>query len=117
MIYHITSHTAWNDAQTAGEYTAPSLAVEGFIHCSTLPQVLPVASNFYKGQTGLVVLIIDPTLLTSALNWEAPSERIPRPDVPEGEKFPHVYGPINLNAVTKVVDLELRPNGTFHFDL
>ena len=114
MILHITTRSAWEEAQTHGEYSAPSLSVEGFIHCSTLSQILPVAENFYKGQKELVVLVIDPTQLASALHWEAPTERIlPPPGVPVGEKFPHVYGPINLNAVVKVADLEENESGEF----
>lgn len=113
MIFHITSHTAWTEAQNHGEYTAPSLSIEGFIHCSTVSQVLPVAENFYKGQKGLVLLVIDPTLLSSALQWEAPSERILHPGIPEGEKFPHIYGPINLDAVVKVADFEPNESGRF----
>jgi uncharacterized protein (DUF952 family) len=114
MIYHITTRTAWDEAQTKGEYTAPSLAVEGFIHCSTKSQVLPVAENFYKGQTGLILLVIDPSLLSSTLRWELPSERVPSPSgVAQGEKFPHIYGPLNSNAVVKVVDLESGINGKF----
>jgi|SRR6185503_2939037 len=113
MIFHITTHTAWTEAQAHGEYTAPSLSVEGFIHCSTRSQVLPVAENFYKGKSGLVLLVIDPALLSSTLQWEAPTERILQPGVGEGEKFPHIYGPINLNAVVRVIDFESKADGTF----
>ena len=113
MIYHITSRTAWTEAQAKGEYTAPSLATEGFIHCSTRSQVLPVADTYYKGHTGLVLLLIDPALLSSSLKWESPSGGTPPPGVPEGEMFPHIYGPIDLNAVLKVVELELNSNGAF----
>ncbi len=114
LIYHITSPSAWAEAQVRGEYHAPSLSVEGFIHCSTLAQVLPVAENFYKGQTGLIVLVIDPTRLTSRLQWEAPSERVPSPaGVAESQKFPHIYGPLNLNAVTKTINLETNADGRF----
>jgi len=113
MILHITSQTAWTEAQAKGEYTAPSLATEGFIHCSTLSQVLSVADNFYKGQTGLILLVIGPTLLSSTLNWEPPSGGTPPPGVPAGELFPHVFGAINLNAVIKIVDLESNEDGTF----
>jgi len=114
MILHITTRSAWEEAQTHGEYTAPSLSVEGFIHCSTFSQILPVAENFYKGQKELLLLVIDPAQLSSALHWEAPTERIlPPPGVPASEKFPHVYGPINLNAVVKVVDFEENESGEF----
>ena len=113
MIFHITSHTAWAEAQAQGEYTAPSLSVEGFVHCSTHSQVLPVAENFYKGHEELIVLVIDPALLSSALHWELPFEQILPPGIAEGEKFPHIYGPINLNAVVKVVELKVDSNGAF----
>ena len=113
MIFHITSRTAWTEAQTKGEYTAPSLVTEGFIHCSTLSQVLPVANSYYAGQAGLIVLAIEPALLSSALKWEPPSGGAPPPGVPEGEMFPHIYGPVNLNAVVKAIELELNSNGIF----
>jgi uncharacterized protein (DUF952 family) len=113
MIFHITSRAAWTEAEAKGQYTAPSLATEGFIHCSTLFEVLPVANSYYSGQTGLVLLVIDPELLSSSLNWEEPSGGTPPPGVAEGEQFPHVYGPINLNAVVKVVELESDASGAF----
>ncbi|MCI0554358.1 MAG: DUF952 domain-containing protein [Anaerolineae bacterium] len=113
MIFHITSRTEWEEAQQRGDYRAESLATEGFIHCSTPSQVLPVAENFYKGQSGLILLIIEPTLLSSTLKWEPPSGGTPPAGVPEGDSFPHVYGPINLNAVIKVLDFEPNTDGMF----
>ena len=113
MIFHITPRTAWDEAQQRGEYRAESLATEGFIHCSTILQVLPVAENFYKAQSGLVLLMIEPTLLSSPLKWEAPSGASPPPGVPKGDPFPHIYGPINLDAVIKVVDLQKNADNKF----
>lgn len=113
MIFHITSQTAWDEAQQRGDYRTESLSTEGFIHCSTLSQVLPVADNYYKGQSGLVLLVIEPTLLSSQLKWEPPSGGAPPPGVPMGDQFPHVYGPINLDAVVKAVALTSKPDGTF----
>lgn len=104
MIFHITSRKDWEAAQAKGEYIADSLRLEGFIHCSTLAQILPVAEKFYKGQSGLVLLMIEPTLLSSTLKWEPPSGGTPPPGVPAGDKFPHIYGPINLDAVVNVSD-------------
>ena len=113
MIFHITSRAAWDEAQKRGDYRAESFATEGFIHCSTLSQILPVANNFYKGQSGLVLLLIEPTLLASALKWEPPSGGTPPPGVPVGDMFPHVYGAINLDAVVKVVDLNQNDDNKF----
>ena len=113
MIYHLTSRQAWQEAQQRGEYRADSLESEGFIHCSTETQILPVAEKYYKGQPGLLLLQIDPTLLTSELRWEPPSGGAPPPGVPEGELFPHIYGPINLDAVVAAYDLESDPDGSY----
>ena len=113
MIFHITSPRAWDEAQQNGVYRAESLATEGFIHCSTLSQVLPVAENFYKGQSGLILLAIEPTLLSSDLKWEPPSGGTPPPGVPDGDLFPHIYGPINLDAVVNVAEFRPDANGRF----
>ena len=113
MIYHITSRQAWEAAQASGEYRTDSLQSEGFIHCSTLSQVLPVAHLYYKGQSGLIVLEIEPALLSSDLKWEPPSGGAPPPGVPVGDMFPHVYGPINVSTVMRVASLEANPDGTF----
>jgi uncharacterized protein (DUF952 family) len=115
VIYHITSRSAWNQARQRGDYRAESLETEGFIHCSTEEQVVPVAENFYSGQSDLYLLMIEPALLSSDLRWEPPAGGTPPPGVREGDLFPHVYGPINLDAVVKVFDLEANPDGQFGF--
>lgn len=113
MIFHITSKQEWNDAQSRGEYIAPSLAGEGFIHCSTEKQILNVANAFYRGRTDLVMLVVDETRLSSEVKWEPPAG--PKSDsISEADLFPHVYGPIDLKAVASVVDFPPDPaTGTF----
>jgi uncharacterized protein (DUF952 family) len=115
MIYHITSRSAWSEARDRGDYRADSLETEGFIHCSTEEQVIPVAHKYYLGASGLVLLVIEPALLESDLKWEPPAEGAPPAGVPEGDLFPHVYGPINLDAIVRVFDLEASPNGKHSF--
>jgi len=105
-IYHITSRKAWEEASKSGSYEADSLAIEGFIHCSMLEQVLRVANSFYHGQKDLVLLEIDPANLLPDVRWEPGSDK---PD----ELFPHIYGPINLDAVSNVLDLKGDPDGHF----
>lgn len=105
-IYHITTRADWVMATRSGQYVAPSLKTDGFIHCSTAAQVVPVAEKFYNGQTGLVLLVIDPERLTSDMKWEPPAEGAPPPGVHDGDAFPHVYGPINLDAAVQVLDFE-----------
>jgi uncharacterized protein (DUF952 family) len=106
MILHVTSRLAWSAAQKSGAYAANSLATQGFIHCSKVGQILRVANLFYAGQHGLVLLLIDPARLTSELRWE------PGADLPT-DLFPHLYGPLNLEAVVKVIDFEPDADGKF----
>jgi Uncharacterized protein conserved in bacteria len=107
FILHLTSRAAWSAAQAHGQYSADSLAGQGFIHCSKVDQILRVADSFYNGQSGLVLLLIDPKLLKSELRWE------PGTDL-ASELFPHIYGPINLEAVLQVLDFEPAADGKFH---
>lgn len=113
FILHITSREAWLQAQSHGHYSAESLTSQGFIHCSTSAQVLHVAEEFYKEQSGLVLLVIDPKRLASKLKWEAPSGGTPPAGVSSDQAFPHIYGPINLEAVIQVVDFHPGSDGKF----
>ena len=97
-ILIITTPQKWEEAVAEGHYRRDDLATEGFIHASRPDQLPWVVENFYKGQTELVVLRIDTEKLTSPLKWESP----PGMD----DVFPHLYGPLNLDAVIKVEPLE-----------
>ncbi len=112
MILHITSRAEWNGAQVRGEYIAPSLQSEGFIHCSTEKQVLHVANAFYRGKNDLVLLLLDEAQLKPELKWEAPAGP-PAPGISESDSFPHVFGPINLSAIASVVDFVPDSAGNF----
>jgi uncharacterized protein (DUF952 family) len=96
LILHITTVPEWAAAQAAGEYRAPSLETEGFIHCSTPVQVTHVADWFYRDVPDLVLLCIEPSDLTSEVLWESSADAF------AGE-FPHVYGPIALEAVRAAI--------------
>lgn len=94
MILHVTTRAAWDTGQRTGAVRASSLEREGFIHCCTESQLAGVLARFFRGQSGLVVLEIDEAKLSAEVKWEPPAES------PDGaERFPHVYGPINSDAV------------------
>jgi uncharacterized protein (DUF952 family) len=112
MILHLASNDAWLAAVKAGSYRADSLSTVGFIHCSKPSQIVGVANSFYRGQQGLVLLVIDPSKLESELRWEPPAE--PEPShARAGDLFPHLYGPLNLDAVFKVIAFEPNADGSF----
>ncbi len=115
LITHITTRAQWEQAQKAGEYRAPSLQDAGFIHFSYPHQVVGVANAFYRGQAGLVLLAVDSTRLTAELKNEPPyhpsaSDEAPAPD----NLFPHLYGALNLDAVTAVHDFPPNVDGSFN---
>lgn len=109
-ILHITTHNAWVEAQRNGAYTAPSLRTEGFIHCSTPMQTPATANAFFRGIDGLVLLVIHESKLKSELKYEAPADN---GEADPGDRFPHVYGPINLDAVDRAVDFSPGEDGSF----
>ena len=91
LIYHVTTHAEWKAALEKGFYEALSLAREGFIHCSKEHQVAGVLERYFKGKTDLVKLVIETGKLTSRCVQEwSPSTQ---------DTFPHIYGPINIDAI------------------
>ncbi len=113
VILHATPGVSWSAAQVAKTYRSESLETEGFIHCSKPGQILRVANFLYKGQTGLVLLVIDPQYLTAELKWEPPVHTSHNAAPPPDELFPHLYGPLNLEAVVDVLPFKPGADGTF----
>ena len=94
-IYHVTTAQEWNNAKLTGFYESASLKDEGFIHCSEARQVAGVVERYFSSKTDLVKLVIDTSLLTSRYIQEwSPSTQ---------DTYPHIYGPINVDAVTDVI--------------
>lgn len=96
-IYHVTTREQWAEARQLGHYDSDSLATEGFIHCSTEPQVAGVLERYYKGKTGLVKLKIEKSKVERALIFELASSI--------NEVFPHIHGSLNLDAVVEVTEI------------
>jgi uncharacterized protein (DUF952 family) len=106
LILHITPSDSWAVAQKEGVYRGDTLESEGFIHTSTPEQIVRTANKFYHGRSGLLLLCIDARRVKPILKWEPPS---PGAD----ELFPHIYGPLNLDAVIHTLAYEPRADGTF----
>ena len=111
-ILHLASNNAWLGALKSGIYRADSLSTQGFIHCSKPSQIVGVANTFYRGQHGLVLLVIEPSKLEAELKWQPPAEPEPT-HAREGDLFPHIYGPLNIDAVTEIIPFEPAADGTF----
>lgn len=107
LIYHIAAASDWKRAQAEGTYTTStrgvSLADEGFIHASQAHQVASVADRFYRGEHDLVLLTIDEDLVIPEIRYE--------PVPGSADPFPHIYGPLNVDAVQKITAMEPDAGG------
>ena len=103
-IYKISPASAWREAERQGVYrgSADDLR-DGFVHFSTAAQVAETAKRHFSGQTGLFLIEVDADVLGDSLRWE-PSRN--------DEMFPHLYGELDLGAVTAVLPLRVRSDGT-----
>lgn len=111
LIYHVTTRQEWEDAERSGEYRVSTrgrtLEEEGFIHCSQGSQVAAIANRFYKGMDDLVLLTIDERLVNPEVRYEP----VPGWDEP----FPHIYGPLNTDAIVCVTAFAPDAEGNHSF--
>lgn len=102
-IFHMCRADEWQVAQAAGRYDGSSQdRSDGFIHFSTAVQLPESAARHRTGQTGLLLLTVDPDACGDALKWEASRG---------GQLFPHLYGPLLSAAVMRVDPLPLGDDG------
>src|ERR1700733_4031037 len=103
MIYKICPASAWREAERQGVFRGSPVDIsDGYIHFSTASQVAETARKHFFGQTGLFLIAVDADGLGDALRWE-PSRN--------DELFPHLYGELDLGAVTGVLSLHARSDG------
>lgn len=105
IVYHMTPAAEWRAQQDNAEFVEPTLADEGFIHCTAERDLLPVVANrHYRATPGeWVLLAVDTMQLAAPLRWEPA----------DGHLFPHVYGPINRAAIVDVLPFPRRADGKF----
>jgi len=104
-VLHITSADQWAQQKGDRVFRDASLDAEGFIHCSTVDQLLIPANERFVGRADLVLLVVDTTELQAELVYEDCYE--------SGTEFPHIYGPINRSAVIRVIDFPPDADGRF----
>ena len=108
LIYKILGRDELETARRQGVYqgSAADLA-DGFIHFSTGPQAAETAARHFAGREDLVLLtIVAANLPQDQLRWETSRG---------GALFPHLYGPLDLLAISRQNDLPLGPDGRHNF--
>ncbi len=105
-LLHLAVAGEWERAQRTGTYERStidtSLEEEGFIHCSFPHQVQGTADRYYRGRDDIVLLRIDPDRVGAEVRVEEASD---------GDGYPHVYGPIPVDAVTSVSPVPMGADG------
>jgi uncharacterized protein (DUF952 family) len=104
VILHIVKREKWENAKSEGVYRGDTLDSRGFIHCSTSKQIVKVANTLFRAQKGLVLLYISTSRVQSEIRYESAGN--------EG-LYPHIYGPLNIDAVVKIAQFEPARNGWF----
>jgi uncharacterized protein (DUF952 family) len=105
-IYKIVAADAWRAAEADGVFHGAAIDLaDGYIHFSTAAQVEETAAKHFAGQSGLLLVAIDPARLGDALKWEVSRG---------GALFPHLYAPLRLDAVVAASPL-LDKGGRFDF--
>lgn len=103
MILHIASDRDW--AARRETYAPTGWESEGFVHCSDETQLVRTANRVFSGRRDLVLLEIDPARISAEVIWEDTSG--------SGENFPHIYGPIEADAVVSAVPFHAEADGSF----
>ncbi|WP_018618558.1 DUF952 domain-containing protein [Spirosoma luteum] len=93
LLYHVVEASEWARQEGQPVYSAGSLETESFIHLSTREQLPGVLDRYYRNAPNLLVLHIDADKLVHELRYEQATNN---------ELFPHVYGPINKDAVVAI---------------
>jgi uncharacterized protein (DUF952 family) len=102
IAYKVLTAGDWM-ALNAGTYQgAPIDRADGFIHLSTAEQLTETVDRHFQCQTDLVIAAVDLIALGDAVRWE-PSRH--------GQLFPHIYGPLVLEAVIASCPLARDKNG------
>ena len=104
LIYILCAPAVYEAAGRVGEYAPDSLALEGFIHASPANQLTRVANKYYQANECLCILTIDEDKVSVPIQWEA---------ISNGDLYPHLYGPLNMDAVVHMQKVQRAANGTY----
>lgn len=91
MIIFTATDKQWEMIKNQNQFVSLSLEKEGFIHCCYPHQILWVLNRHFIKEKRVMLICINENKLMSKWKSEDLSQR--------GQDFPHVYGPINKDAV------------------
>ena len=105
MILHCMKKAEWNLLKDQRAWGLRQIEAEGFIHCSTVEYFWRVAPNFKDVKEEMVLVCIDESKLRSEVRYEDGDNC--------GRAYPHVYGPVNNDAVVMVLPFLRDESGNY----
>jgi uncharacterized protein (DUF952 family) len=109
-IVAIAEQNEWQKALKSGSYTKSTIDSDltdvGFLHCSLPEQTIAIANRHFRGRQNLILLFIDPDKVDAPVKYEGALSGRPG-------TFPHIYGPLNCNAVHGSAPLQEDHSGAF----
>lgn len=105
ILFHITTRDTFAEGKKSNNYEPESLEAEGFIHCSCGDQLNDTANRLFGEFNKILLLVIDVSNLQSPLKYEL--------DETTGQKFPHIYGPLNKDSIIDKIDIQPEDDGTY----
>lgn len=104
-LLHLIGAAQWRVALDAGAVVDASLVTNGFVHLCRPEQVARSAERFFPAREDLLLLVVDPARLRDEVGFE--------PGPPDSMRFPRLFGPLPVSAVTSVLPYRPGPEGAF----
>ena len=103
LILHVMSRKDWEHTKSLGIYKPRSSYGPGHIDCWYPSQLENVVNDIFEGQKDLVILYIESNRVHAKVREEGKGDM----------SHPRIFGPLNLDSVSKVVDLVPDQQGRF----
>ena len=105
LIFHVVKKEDWKEYKKDSRYHPESLDTNGFIHCSSGRDIESITNSLYKGEDGVLLIIINTTLVEPEIRYENSGN--------SNIKYPHIYGPLNMDAVIDKIELASEDDGSY----
>lgn len=102
-IYLLSSEQEYSHAFKQGFLIRASIESEGFIHASPRNQLTRVANKYYRETLKPLILVVDKSKISAEVKWEPAA----------GSLYPHIYGPLNVDAIIEKQEIALNENGEY----
>ena len=105
LIFHLVRKKDWKEQKKEARYHPETIDSKGFIHCSSGKNIEEVANRLFRGERRILLIVINTSLIEPELKYEKDEET--------NISYPHIYGPLNLDAVIDKIELVPEEDGSF----